>query len=95
MKAQSSSLHYINNCRYKTHLSQPVRGLVPLQVGLLPEGLVAQLALERPHVLVHAHVHHQVVRLAERLAADLAVLELPRARLVVAHGGLRSVGRSV
>ena len=60
-----------------------VGGLVPLEVRLLAEGLVAEGAVEGPDVLVHAHVHHQVVRLAERLAAHLAVLEHPVARLVV------------
>ena len=57
--------------------------LVPLKMGLLPERLVAEGAVERPDVLVHPHVHHQVVRLAERLAAHLSVLEHPVARLVV------------
>ena len=67
-----------------THLdADAVGGLVPLEVRLLAEGLVAEGAVEGPDVLVHAHVHHQVVRLAERLAAHLPVLEHPVARLVV------------
>jgi hypothetical protein len=51
---------------------------------LLPESLVAKSAVEWPHVLVHPHVNDEVVRLAKRLAAHLAVLKDPVARLVVA-----------
>ena len=41
---------------------------------------------------MHPHVHHQVVCLAKSLAADLAVLELPVARLVVAHPDQAAAG---
>ena len=34
---------------------------------------------------MHPHVNHQVVRFGESLAANLAVLEHPVARLVVAN----------
>jgi len=60
--------------------------LVPLQMSLLSESLVAKAAAERSDVLVHSHMHHQVVGLGEGLAAHLAVLKDPVARLVVANG---------
>ena len=68
--------------------------LVPLQVSLLPESLIAKAASERPDILVHSHVHHQVVRLGEGLATHLAVLKDPVASLVVPDG-LVDVGQVV
>ena len=68
--------------------------LVPLQVSLLPESLIAKAAAERPNVLVHPHVHHQVVRLGEGLATHLTVLKDPVASLVVPDG-LVDVGQVV
>ena len=59
---------------------------MPLQMSLLSESLVAKTAPERPDVLVHSHVYHQVVGLGEGLAAHLAILEDPVTRLVVANG---------
>ena len=51
--------------------------LMPMQVSLLPESLIAKAASERPDILVHSHVHHQVVRLGEGLATHLASLVVP------------------
>ena len=56
---------------------------VALQMSLLTKGLVAKTTAERPYVLVHSHVDHQVVRLGEGFAADLTVFEDPITGLVV------------
>ena len=63
-------------------------------MSLLPESLIAKAAAERPDVLVHSHVHHQVVRLGEGLATHLTVLKDPVASLVVPDG-LVDVGQVV
>ena len=57
--------------------------LMCLHMRLLPEGLAAMGATERPHVLVHSHVHIEVVVLFEPLAAHLAVIEFPVESLVI------------
>ena len=65
-----------------------------LEVRLLSESLIAQRAGERSDVLVHAHVHHEVVRLGEGFPADLAVFKDPVAGLTAGdYGAGHRLGR--
>ena len=57
--------------------------LMFLQMCLLSEGLAAMGATERPHVLVHSHVHIEVVVLFEPLATQSTILQFPVAGLVI------------
>ena len=56
-----------------------------LQMCLLPEGLAAMGATERPHVLVHSHVHIEIVVLFEPLATHFAVHKFPVTSLVASN----------
>ena len=56
-----------------------------LEMCLLPEGLAAMGATERPHVLVHSHVHIEIVVLFEPLATHFAVLKFPVTSLVASN----------
>ena len=69
-----------------------MRSFMSLQVSLLTESLLTNGAGERPYVLVHPHVHGQVVGLGENLPSDLPILKFPPACLVVNR--LRSCGGS-
>ena len=58
---------------------------VALQMSLLTKGLIAEATAERPYVLVHSHVDHQVVRLGEGFATDFAIFEDPITGLVITY----------
>ena len=60
----------------------------------MPEGLVAKAATERPYILVHSHMYHQVIGLGKGFPTHLAILKDPVAGLVVADG-LVDVGKVV
>ena len=60
----------------------------------MPEGLVAKAATERPHILVHPHMYHQVIGLGKGFPTHLAIFKDPVAGLVVANG-LVDVGKVV
>ena len=58
-------------------------GLMSLQVSLLPESLFTYSAGERPNVLVHPHVHCEVVSLCKHFPTYLSIFKLPPTRFVV------------
>ena len=60
-----------------------MRSFMSLQVSLLTESLLTNGAGERPYVLVHPHVHGQVVCLGENLPTDLPIFKFPPASFIV------------